>query len=115
MYNPYNHDIFVLRIAVGEVRNAVRTWNYPHCLLGASISPNEMLTCNNQEGPCNKLKTELTEEDQARVECIREPQAGSIGWTVSLTKMKMIARGMHSNHRASIQRLVRRYFVSQSL
>src|SRR5579859_7304270 len=78
IYNPFDYDAFIIRLAIGEVRAAGRIWHYRQVPPGSSISPNEILCCSNVQCVCNRA--ELTKkEDQEELACIRLATAGSLG------------------------------------
>jgi len=75
-YNPFDHDAFIVRVAIGEVRAAGPIWHYQQVPPGTSISPNEILYCSNAQCVCNRAELTDTEDELAG---IREPTTGSLG------------------------------------
>ena len=78
IYNPFDFDAFIIRLAIGEVCAAGRIWHYRQVPPGSSISPNEILCSTNAQCVC--IRAELTtEQDQEELACIRLATAGSLG------------------------------------
>jgi len=77
IYNPFDCDAFIIRVATGEVRAAGRIWHYQQVPPGSSISPNETLYCSNVQCVCNRA--ELTDAEDEELAGIREAIAGSLG------------------------------------
>jgi hypothetical protein len=78
IYNPFDYDAFIIRLAIGEVRAAGRIWHYWQVPPGSSISPNETLCCSNAQCVC--IRAELTnKEDQEELAGIRLATVGSLG------------------------------------